>query len=163
MRTRLLVALAFAAALSAAPRARGQDTAYSSLVGLALSGGDDASQEGRLPEGADGPLSREARPGPAPRPAAEAVSVAPRPEPVTAPEPRPVSAWTRLFVLLLPPSRSGVPELRASTAAFAGPRPIRVHAPLLAPRETEEGVRRGMADMMALMSAGADPLPAGRR
>ncbi len=128
---------------------------------------EDQAREGRLPEGADGPLRREApRPEPsraAPAATAHEQAASREADLVVAPAPRPTSAWTKLFVLLLPPSSSGVPELRASTATFAGPRPVRRGPPLYVPRETEEGVRRGMADMLALMSAGADSLPAGRR
>lgn len=167
MKTRLAVALAFALALAAAPLVRGQGEAYSSLVGMADSAEDDLPREGRIPEGADRPLRREGS-GASTRgrvATAAAHEDAPQREAglVVTPAPRPASAWTKLFILLLPPSSSGVPELRASTAAFAGPRPVRRGPPLYIPRETEEGVRRGMADMMALMSAGADPLPAGRR
>lgn len=144
MRTSLAVVLVLAAVLSGAPRARGADTAYASLVGIAASASDEREQEAKLPASAP---DREKDDGPL----------------VAAPAPRPVSAWTKLFVLLLPPIGTEMPQLRASTSPVVGSRPIRFAPASPAPRETEEGVRRGMAEMLALMSAAPDPLPAGRR
>jgi hypothetical protein len=177
MRKPLLAALGLAAALAAAPLVRGE-SAYSSLVDLAASPEEAHAEEGRLPEGLDRPMARSgpAAPAPAPR------SVAPASErPVTsaaAPlregaelrdavrdeDPRAVSgtsahrtpAWVKVVGYLLPSTRPGIPELKASTSPFAGARPVR-RAPPYVPHETEEGVRRGMADMMAIMSAGPVP------
>lgn len=183
MRTPLIVALGLAALLAGTSLVRGEESAYSSLVGLASASEDRRPDEGRLPEGADGPLQRgaAAREVPAPplterrvAPAAprrltrpsdeEALRDAVRDERtpvVAAPSPRPASTLTRLFSYLLPSSRSGVPELKASSAAYAGAR-LRMEPASYVPRETEEGVRRGMADMMALMSAGGEPAASGR-
>lgn len=144
MRPSLAILLVLTALSSGAARARAADTAYASLVGIASSAADEREQEAKLPAAAS---DEDTESGPL----------------VTAPAPRAVSAWTRLFVLLLPPIGTGMPQLRASTSPVAGVRPIR-YAPLsTVPRETEEGVRRGMAEMLALMSAAPDPLPAVRR
>jgi hypothetical protein len=172
----LLAALGLAAALAAAPLVRGE-SAYSSLVGLAASPDDAHAEEGRLPEGLDRPLARAAAaPAPAPRsvaPAAERpVTSAAAPLRETAElrdavrdeDPRAVSgtssqrtpAWVKVVGFLLPSTRPGIPELKASTSPFAGARPVR-RSPPYVPHETEEGVRRGMAEMMAIMSAGAEP------
>ena len=137
---RLLLAFVL---LFAAP-ARAADTAYASLVGIAAAPADEREQEAKLP--AAMPESREDDG-----------------HLVAAPAPRPVSAWTRLFVLLLPPIGVEMPQLRASTSPAVGSRPIRLAPASMAPRETEEGVRRGMAEMLALLSAAPEPLPAGRR
>ncbi len=143
MRSSLVAVSALAAVLAAAPLVRGEDAAYTSLVGLAQAPAQDPAEEARLPAAA-------------PREPEADVKAPPRREP---------SAWTKLFILLLPPKTDGlaIPELRASTAAFAGPRPIRYAPPLRLPRQAEEGTRRGLADVMALMSAGTEPLPVGRR
>lgn len=186
MRTPLIAALGLAAALAAAPLTRGEDGAYSALVGMATAPDDAHVEEGRLPEGLDGPQARRARPSVpertvAPQGSARPVSSAalPAAEPalrdavrdpvrdeasvVTAASRHAPSAWTRLYAILLPSSRSGIPELRASTSAFAGARPVRRDPAPYVPHETEEGVRRGMADMLAIMSSGGEPpAPASR-
>lgn len=181
MRTPLIAALGLAAALAAAPLTRGEDGAYSALVGMATAPDDGHVEEGRLPEGLDGPAARHARayavpqrtvaPQGTPRPVTSAAR--PSVEPagrdslrdavrdeaavVAAASRHAPSAWTRLYAILLPSSRSGIPELKASTSAFAGARPVRRDPAPYVPHETEEGVRRGMADMLAIMSAGAEP------
>lgn len=181
-KTPLLAALGLAAALAAAPLVRGE-SAYSSLVGLAESPDDAHAQEGRLPEGVDRPMAR-SRPGsPAPRGAAPAAgrpvtsAAAPLREPgelrdaVREEDTRAVlgtfahrsPGWVKVVAFLLPSTRPGIPELRASTSPFAGARPVRRSPSPYLPHETEEGVRRGMADMLAIMSAGSDPhAPSGR-
>lgn len=182
MRKPLLAALGLAAALAAAPLVRGE-SAYSSLVGLAASPDDGHAEEGRLPESLDRPLPRSAPAAPAPRSVAPAVerpvSAAAAPlresaelrDAVREEDSRAVSgtsahrspAWVKVVAFLLPSTRPGIPELKASTSPFAGARPMRRSPSPYMPHETEEGVRRGMADMLAIMSAGAEPPAPGAR
>lgn len=182
----LLAALGLAAALAAAPLVRGE-SAYSSLVGLAAAPDDAHAEEGRLPEGLDGPLARSGSAAPAPAP--RSVTPAGQDRPVTSAavppresaelrdavrdeDPRAVAgtsshrspAWVKVVAFLLPSTRPGIPELKASTSPYAGARPVRRSPSSYMPHETEEGVRRGMADMLAIMSADADtPAPSPRR
>lgn len=170
MWTPLLAALALTAPLSAAPPAPKPDSAYESLAALAAGSDDGRIGEARMPEGGDVRSGRGAWPRHVP-PAAPAAAPENdevvrdalsdrRPVSVVRADPQPASSWAKLFRLLLP-SMPPIPELRASTAPFAGARTRRPSPEPFIPRETEEGMRRGLADMMAVMSAGAAPAPAG--
>lgn len=142
MRTPLAAALALSLALCAARPASSAEGAYGALVGMAAAPEDERLAEARLPTQALAAADAERARG-------EAVVKAP---------PARRSAWTRLFALLLPPS-SSVPELKALPRG----RRMRPEPPLSPPREADEGVRRGMAELMSALSAGVEAAAPARR
>lgn len=72
-------------------------------------------------------------------------------------------ALSALLAYAAAPRGSGLPELKASAGAGSGGRLARRAPGPDVPGEAAEGVRRGMAEMLALMSAAPSSLPAGRR
>lgn len=149
--------VSFGLALS---RARADEGAYGSLIGMAQSASEDRGPDAGEAPARDAQMKDALKDvvarAPAPRRAAAAPAPAPRDDErgVPAASSQAPRLWTRLYATLLPtwrraaPSRSAL-EPAVSTAA--------VRAPLPDWDAVRAGERRGLAELLSASAAPADP------
>lgn len=155
----LAAALLFVLGL-ALSRARADEGAYGSLVGMAQSASEDRGPDADASPARDAQMADALKDAvaqaPAPRRAASAQAPAPRDGARAVPA-APSGAprlWTRLYATLMPAWRRAISSTAAvepdvSTAA--------VHAPLPDWDAVKAGERRGLAELLSASAAPADP------